>query len=282
MSNRPRPTGVPAADLPRGADADLVGPWTSQKTDPSVDERRRPALYDIPSLYDMLVPPGPCERFYRTEAAAAGGPVLELACGTGRLTVPLATAGHDVVGLDASPTMLAAARAKADSADAAITFVAGDMRHFDLGRRFALIVLSCNSLGHLMTREALVDCLRSVTRHLTPGGRFAFDVVNPNVAQLARSARKVVELDYGTPIVVHETAVYDAVTQVRTVHWHIAAPSEHVAWLSPLTLRQIFPQELPLLLEASGLRLLFRHGDFDRGPFCADSPNQICLAERAG
>jgi 2-polyprenyl-3-methyl-5-hydroxy-6-metoxy-1,4-benzoquinol methylase len=58
------------------------------------------ALYDLPLLYDLIVRPGPCEAFYRKLASCTGGPVLELACGTGRLTVPLALVGHDVVGLD--------------------------------------------------------------------------------------------------------------------------------------------------------------------------------------
>ena len=70
------------------------------------------ALYDVPKLYDLAFGPGPCEPFYREEACRAAGPVLELACGTGRLTVPIAHDGHEIVGLDASPTMLKAARSK--------------------------------------------------------------------------------------------------------------------------------------------------------------------------
>src|SRR5215204_5377235 len=85
-------------------------------------------LYDNPILYDCMVRPGPCEAFYRDLARRTGGPILELACGTGRLTVPLASDGHEVVGLDASPAMLRAARDKADAEDLGITFVQADMR----------------------------------------------------------------------------------------------------------------------------------------------------------
>lgn len=237
-------------------------------------------LYDLPVLYDHLMQPGPCESFYRAQAAAAGGPLLELACGTGRLTVPIAADGHEVIGLDASASMLAAARSKASSAGVPVTFLEGDMRHFSLGRRFALIILSCNSLGHMTTCDALIDCLRSVSLHLAHGGRFAFDIVNPDVALLARSADEVVDLGHGTRIRVRERATYDRASQVRTAHWQVTAPSGHGQALSPLMLRQIFPQELPLLLEAGGLRLLERYSDFERGPFHSDSANQICLAER--
>src|SRR5690349_8398997 len=66
------------------------------------------ALYDVPGLYDRVVRTGPCESFYGDLARQTGGPILELACGTGRLTIPLARDGHEVVGLDASRTMLRA------------------------------------------------------------------------------------------------------------------------------------------------------------------------------
>src|SRR5215218_8149650 len=98
-------------------------------------------LYDNPILYDCVVRPGPCEAFYRDLARKTGGPILELACGTGRLTIPLARDGHEVVGLDASRTMLRAARAKAEAEDLDIAFVQADMRSFDLGQRFPLIIL---------------------------------------------------------------------------------------------------------------------------------------------
>ena len=85
------------------------------------------ALYDVPPLYDLMVQPGPCERFYRDLANRVGGPILELASGSGRLTIPLALDGHEVVGLDASKSM----------------------------RSFALAIISCNSLAHLTTNEEL-------------------------------------------------------------------------------------------------------------------------------
>ena len=96
------------------------------------------SLYDAPTLYDFIIRAGPCEAFYRDLARQTGGPILELACGTGRLTIPPARDGHEVVGLDLSLAMLNAAKAKA--AKVKISFVQGDMRNFDLQRRFPLIV----------------------------------------------------------------------------------------------------------------------------------------------
>jgi 2-polyprenyl-3-methyl-5-hydroxy-6-metoxy-1,4-benzoquinol methylase len=116
-------------------------------------------------LYDRIARPGPSEAFYRKLARDMGRgtrPVLELACGTGRLTIPIARDGHETVGLDTSPTMLEAARAKAESSGLGNTFVRGDMRAFALHRHFGLIVVSCNSLAHLTTNEDLRACLRRV------------------------------------------------------------------------------------------------------------------------
>jgi SAM-dependent methyltransferase len=255
------------------------------------------SLYDVPPLYDLVIRPGPCGTYYRELARRVGGPVLELACGTGRLTIPIAADGHEVVGLDASPAMLRRARQKAESwssgsraphaeADSSdgldLTFLEGDMRSFDLGRQFPLVIVSCNSLGHLITNDELKACFSIVLRHLAPGGLFAFDIVNPNVRALARDTLESVRLDLGpnpsSGIAVEETAAYDPVQQVRLLSWHVREPKVGVREVAPLRLRQIFPQELPLLLEASGLELAARHGDFDGNPLTGESLNQICVA----
>jgi SAM-dependent methyltransferase len=239
------------------------------------------ALYDVPKLYDLAFGPGPCEAFYREEARSAAGPVLELACGTGRLTIPIARDGHPIVGLDASPAMLEAARSKLKQAGVrGATFVLDDMRSFALQSKFALVIVSCNSLADLTTNDDLKACLSRIREHLRLGGTLAFDIVNPNVTSLARSASEVVCLDTllgCREISVRETANYDPVTQIRTANWHVRHGQHPGRELAPLCQRQIFPQELLLFLETTGLKLVARYGDFDRGPFSGESLNQICL-----
>lgn len=246
---------------------------------------RTTALYDAPALYDRIVQAGPCEAFYRDLARRTGGPVLELACGTGRLTLPLARDGHAMVGLDASPAMLRAAQAKADAEDLDITFVQGDMRAFDLERRFPLVVLCCNSLAHLTTNGDVRAGLACVLKHLAPGGLFAFDIVNPDVRALARSDAECVRLDLGpnpsSAIAVEEVASYDPVHQVRIAQWRVLEPDATTHEMA-LNLRVFFPQELPLLLEAAGLDLAARYGDFAGNPLTGDSLNQICIAGGLG
>ncbi|MBB5692148.1 class I SAM-dependent DNA methyltransferase [Muricoccus pecuniae] len=246
----------------------------------------RPALYDMADLYDAIVPPGPCEAFYREEARRRGGPVLELACGTGRLTIPLAGDGHEVVGLDASRAMLAAASRKAAERGVAARFVLGDIRSFDLGMRFGLVIISCNSLAHLTRGEDLRACFAAVRRHLAPGGVLAFDVVRPDLSLLSRPEGEARRLDLGpnpaSAIEAEEVAHYDPIEQVRISEWSIRRGDGARQVMAPLVLRQFFPQELPLLLEAGGLEPLARYGDFARNPLGPGSLNQILLARAAG
>ncbi|MBM0206568.1 class I SAM-dependent methyltransferase [Micromonospora sp. STR1s_5] len=237
-------------------------------------------IYDAPGLYDLLVPPGPCERFYRDLARRTGGPILELACGTGRLTLPLARDGHEVVGLDNSDPMLRAARSKAAEEDLAISFHKGDMRSFDLGTRFALVIVSCNSLCQLTETEDLTSCLRQVAVHLVPGGLLAFDVVNPRVADLARGRTLRIDPNPSRPDVqaCEEQIAYDPVQQVRVLQWEVHEGGDAPCRTAPMRLRTIFPQELLLLLEAVGLELATRYGDFDRNPLTGNSLNQVVIA----
>jgi SAM-dependent methyltransferase len=242
------------------------------------------SLYGAAELYDAIVRPGPCEAFYRAEARRAGGAVLELGCGTGRLTLPIARDGHAVVGLDAAPAMLAAARRKAAAQGLDAEFVPGDMRDFDLGRRFALVIVSCNSLAHLTEEDGIAACLGAIRRHLAPGGTLAFDVALPCVATLARPAEAWRRLDLGpnpsAAIETEEAASYDPVTQIRTSRLRIRPPAGD-ARLVRFALRQFFPRELPLLLEGAGFELVARYGDFARNPLSEHSLNQICIARAA-
>jgi SAM-dependent methyltransferase len=242
----------------------------------------RPSLYDLPELYDAIMQRGPCEAFYREEARRAAGSVLELACGTGRVTLPLALDGHEIVGLDALPQMLATARNKAARAGLSPALMLGDMRRFALGRRFALVVVSCNSLAHLIETEDVQACLSTVRRHLAPGGTLAFDVVSPDIRVLAGLPGEHRRLDGGpnpaSAVPAVERALYDPIRQLRIAYWRVWLRDGAARSLAPLMLRQFFPQELPVLLRSAGLILQARYGDFARNPLAAGSLNQVCLA----
>src|ERR1700727_1166087 len=110
-------------------------------------------IYDDPALYDALLPVSAHLPYYMELVRQASGDVLELACGTGQLTVPIASAGLPIAGLDLSAPMLKRARERAAVAKVSVEHALGDMRNFDLGRRFGLIFVARNSLLHLHSTD---------------------------------------------------------------------------------------------------------------------------------
>lgn len=244
-------------------------------------------FYSDGRLYDRLFPGGEqAVEFYRSEVGRHRGPVLELGSGTGRKLIPIASDGHPCTGLELSASMLAEARRKAVKRDVEVEWVQGDMREFDLGRTFDLVLISANSLLHLHEVEDLMRCFRSVRRHLSPGARLIFDVFNPSVCMLAQAdgvRRKRDALSFVDPnrgvVHVDVAETYDAATQVTRGRWYFSTAAEVDFLVAPLELRNIFPQELPLLLTLAGFRVVKRFGDWSRAPFTADAGLQIYICE---
>ena len=135
--------------------------------------------YDATPAYGVR----PDIAFYVAAAEEFGGPVLELGCGTGRVLLPTARAGLSIVGLDRSAAMLDICRGKlageAEAVRQRATLLAGDMRSFDLGRRFALVTIPFRPFQHLLTVADQLACLDCIRQHLAPGGTLVFDVFNP-------------------------------------------------------------------------------------------------------
>jgi SAM-dependent methyltransferase len=243
-------------------------------------------IYDHPALFDALLPAGAHLPYYLELARETSGDVLELACGTGQLTVPIGSAGLAIAGIDTSVPMLNTARERAAAAKVSVEYLPGDMRNFDLGREFGLIFIARNSLLHLHSTEDILAAFAMVRRHLAPGGIFAFDIFNPNVGMLARPAGQrfpVMQVEtesFGT-LAVEATNDYDSATQLNRAHWYVSAQGKPDVWIFPLALRSIFPQELPLLLAAAGFHLKSRGGDLDQTPFGSTSRMQVCLCQAA-
>lgn len=244
-------------------------------------------FYSDARLYDRLFPGGEqAVDFYRTEADRQGGSLLELGCGTGNKLIPIASDGHPCTGLELSPDMLAEAQRKAHERGVEVEWVQGDMREFDLGRKFDLVFIAANSLLHLHEADDLVRCFRSVRRHLAPGARLIFDVFNPSVRMLAqadgvrhrRDALSFADPDRGV-VHVDVAETYDAAAQVTRGRWFFSTDSDADFVVAPLEIRSIFPQELPLLLSLGGLRVVERFGDWSRAPLTSDSALQLCICE---
>jgi SAM-dependent methyltransferase len=230
-------------------------------------------------------------RFYRRLAhrvLGGRGRILELGCGTGRVTLPLLRDGHEVVAVDSSPTMLAKLDARLARAGAAARsrcrLVEGDLRDFSVGGRFPLILAAFNVLEHLYTRVELDACLRRVRAHLAPGGRFAFDVQVPDPAWLARDPRRrwsrtrFTHPRTGERLVYSTNHVYDPVGQIALIRlYYDRADGRGRSRVVHLSQRKYFPAELEALVAASGLDVVERYGGFDGRPLRAGADSQILV-----
>jgi SAM-dependent methyltransferase len=224
--------------------------------------------------------------FYLAEAGKAGGPVLELACGTGRLTIPMAKAGVDITGLDVSGPMLERARSKAAAEGIKVKFVRADIRKLGLNGRFRLIFIAFNSMQHLHDRLSLERFLAGVRKHLAPGGRFILDVFNPDPRYLVRGTEELLPIGYyknprtGTDILVNERYSYDRAAQTSRIVWYYKA-GRRAAGRRTLNMRCFYPAELEALLHYNGFRIVRKYGGFDRALFAGASQRQIVVCRKA-
>jgi SAM-dependent methyltransferase len=241
-------------------------------------------IYDA-GLYDGLNTFGHDIPFYLDLARKARGPVLELCCGTGRITLPLLERGLDVTGVDYTPSMLAGARRKAAGRGLRGKFVKGDMRTLRLGKKFKLVFIPFNSLQHIYTLADAERVFATVRAHLAPGGRFAFDVFNPSIHYMVRfeklkKGKFRFELADGRRVVIDEVCRYDPARQVNRVTWihHIGGGAPRAR---KLDMRCFYPLELEALLKYNGFRVLGKYGDYAKAPFTAASMKQIFVCEKS-
>jgi SAM-dependent methyltransferase len=221
--------------------------------------------------------------FFLRQAERHGDPLLELACGTGRLTLPLAEAGFAITGLDLTPEMLAEAERKAAARGLRVEWVQGDCRAFRLDRSFRLIFLAFNSLAHLHDRESFEGLAACVRAHLAPGGRFILDYFNPSLRLLTRDSEvRYPVVDYPDPdgrgrVFVSENSAYDGAAQLNRIRWHFQTGDDPAERAEELDMRIYFPQELDALLHYNGFEVEAKYGDYDETPFRPSSPRQLVV-----
>ena len=228
--------------------------------------------------------------FYVELARESGGPVLELGCGTGRVSLPIAQAGVPVTGIDISPRMIEVAQAKAAKRGLAerCVFQSGDMATVQLAERFPLVIMPFRSFHSMLTTEEQRQALARVRERLAPGGVFAMDTFNPDVNSLVGDNAslafhlKDVEREGGGTIVVWGQNGWDPVTQVNDTRLIIEEVSDEGVverrLIRDFEQRYTFRYEMEHLLELCGFDLEGVYGDFEGGPVTGETEDLVWVA----
>jgi SAM-dependent methyltransferase len=260
--------------------------------------------FSDPRAYDFADRSNTGVAFYTALARETGGPILELACGTGRVSIPIARQGFAVTGLDIVPGMLEVAREK--SAGLPTRWVAGDARTFDLGERFRLVFLTGNAFQAFLTRADQEALLERARAHLDDEGLFAFETRNPRWATQESNAEEWASLrshdgdwalletrereeewpgytdSSGREARRSKTQVYDHLAQI--LHWTTyrrwREGDQERTKVTRIALRFTFPQELAALLRYNGFTLLREYGDWNLEPLTAASRSIIVVCRK--
>ncbi len=251
----------------------------------------------ISELYDPVYTNAarPDVDFYIGYSRAADGATLELGCGTGRILIPTAAAGCEIVGLDISEHMLATCRKKLqlqpENLCKRVRLVQGNMASFNLDGTFDLVTMPFRSFQHLLSVDEQLSCLRCVNQHLAPGGKLVLDVfqVKPSGMHDARWTQESkdfddVELPGGRRLSrTHRIAAFHRAEQYNDVEiiYYVTHPdgqTERLVQFFPF--RYFFRYEIEHLLARCGFQVVRLFGDFDESPLSDDSPDMIFVARR--
>lgn len=256
-----------------------------------------PEYESFAEYYDYVLPYRTRDDvgFYVELAREANGPVLELACGTGRVLIPTARAGVETVGIDIAPAMLDVCRRKlADEPEAVrarVTVRDGDMRRFHLGRQFALVTIPFRGFQHLLTVDDQLAALQAVHRHVSTGGRFVLDLFNPSVPLLG-DARWLVHPMVEPPFLMPDGR--RVVRSYRILGRDFLNQTQHIEFVHDVRwpdgreerraesfhLRYLFRFEAEHLLVRSGFAIEALYSGYDRSAYGSQYPGELIFVTR--
>lgn len=236
----------------------------------------KPSPYDAPELYDLLFDGLDFDLAYWLAVGRdAGGPVLEIACGTGRLLLPLRKSGIDADGFDASPAMIARLKDRARAAGLEVRAEVADMRAFEMGRLYRRIFCGFNGFAHCETVDDQIAALRAAHRHLLPGGALVIHMSYPGPGYWSEQEGKpVLEQEASRPgggkLQLWDNRTKDVVAQRQDSEveiWELDAADRPVA-VHAFSTRQrwVYRYELELLFRAAGFARVEFLGGFDGRP----------------
>ncbi len=236
----------------------------------------------------------PDVAFYTRLAKETAGRVLELGSGTGRVLIPIARSGKSVCGLEVSEHMLERCREALGSESRNVRdnveLVQGDMQSFDLGNRFELVICPFNSFLHLLSVEDQLSCLYRVHRHLEPGGRFAFDISDPDIRRMAgdrftaASQAQQFDLPDGTTIELrhrNKSVDFPSQTVESEIRFNVAhRDGNREQVVLPIRQRYLFRYEAEHLLARCAFGVEDLYSDFQGSPHGEGYPGSLVFVAR--
>lgn len=226
-------------------------------------------------IYDTLPWPEPQETVEFLSEWTAGGPVLELAIGTGRVAIPLTERGVEVHGIDSSEEMIEVLRQKEGGKDIKVEL--GDISGFTVSQSYSMTFLILNTIYALQSQEEQISCFASAAAALQPGGHFIVEAFMPDPTRFRRNSWTQVH-DIGLGHMVMEADKHDPSTQqIWEQHLHFRDGGVE---LFPAFLRYIWPSEMDLMARLAGLTLVHRYGGWNKDQFTARSGNHVSVYRR--
>jgi len=231
---------------------------------------------DVAEIYDDVQRGDEAAAVAFLAQLAAGGPALELAVGTGRIALPLASRGIRVDGIDFSPAMVARLRAKPGGDQIAVTM--GDFAAVPVSGAYRLIYVVFNTLFNLLTQDDQVRCFENVAAHLSAEGAFVVEAFVPAFLHRLRDDQYVDAEAVGVDQVRLDVGRHDPVLQ-RLDESHVTLSRDGMR-LNPIVTRYAWPSELDLMARIAGLRLKQRWGGWNREPYTAASSLHVSVYGR--
>ncbi len=240
----------------------------------------------VAQYYDLFAPNDDIP-FYLNHARTLGSPVLDIAAGTGRITFRLARAGIEVVALERSPSMLAYARrileGLAPDVRKRITMIEGDMREFDLGRTFPLIIIP-GAFNHALTATDRRRTITCVVRHMTRESLFIMDIIASDVGFERAGFREGPRRLPGGGTVIRDGVVEpDRERGVLMVHLrYLVRTDDGNGFIREVTsgLAVISDTEIRSLLREAGLEIMEEYGGFNGQPYTVDCERRILVLRK--
>lgn len=246
--------------------------------------------YDDPNLYDKENDTYKEDiTFLEKWASKTEGIIIDLACGTGRVTIPLARKGYRVIGVDLHNGMLNEAKNKTSNQNLQIDWVEQDCSKLDLDVKSNLIFSVGNSFQHFLTNDDQDGLLMSVNRHLETNGVFIFGTRFPIAEELFQPSKveywkTYIDRDTHNKVDVYTVSSYDALNQVQlntTIRKYKNADEEVVNEVkTTISLRYVFPKEMERLLTDNGFEIVNVYKDWNETPITDDSYQMVYVCRK--